>query len=73
MQTSIGPIFTARSTAVDQFQNVATSAGSLSFSSITNVTFVANVVPEPSSLALCGVAALVGLGYAGSRRKRASG
>ena len=35
-----------------------------------NATLI-NSVPEPSSLALCGIAGLVGLGFARSRRKRA--
>jgi hypothetical protein len=72
MQTSLGPIFVASPTAVNQFQGVATSLGSISFSGITNVTFQATVVPEPSSFALCGLAGLSGLGYAWRRRKRAA-
>jgi hypothetical protein len=51
-------------TAVEQFANVATTAGLLTFSSIDYVTFRA--VPEPSSvLTLAGLSAVVSL-----RRRR---
>ena len=42
----------------------------LSFGSILSGTapIVPNAVPEPSSLAICGIAGLIGLGYARRRR-----
>lgn len=73
LQTSIGPIFVASPTAVQQFRDVATSSGSLSFTGISNVTFRANVVPEPASLAMLGMGMLGLVGLAARRAGRGGG
>ncbi len=71
LTTSFGPVFVAVPFAVYQFQNVATTAGLLSFSSIRDVTFQAvrlgktmipgrplMPVPEPGTLTLVALGAL---------------
>lgn len=54
---------------LSQFNNAATNGGPLSFSSMSTVTFVANVspAPEPGSILLTG-AALLGLAVLAARR-----
>jgi PEP-CTERM motif len=39
---------------------------------IDNVSFTPSAVPEPSSLAMCGLAGAIGAAYAWRRRKRAT-
>jgi len=69
LKSSLGAVFAATPSFAN-FPGVATSSGSLSLSSIADVTFVAFVsVPEPSSPALCGIAGTLGLGHARARRK----
>lgn len=70
LQSSIGPISGTSFVHTDG-TTFATSLGKLAFTSESGTsTFTAvvpNSVPEPSSLALCGMAALVGLCFARAR------
>lgn len=50
LKSSIGPIFDPDPSAINQFNNVDLTIGSLSFESARDVTFTATVVPEPSTL-----------------------
>jgi MYXO-CTERM domain-containing protein len=59
----LGPILETNPLHVGQFSGVDTSGGVLNFSGITRVTFTA-LVPEPTALALAGLAAV------GLRRRR---
>ncbi len=65
LQSSFAPVFDPTPFAVNQFANLSTSLGSLSFSSAQDVTFEASTelapVPEPSTLLLFGTMA-AGLG-----------
>jgi hypothetical protein len=47
-----------------------TSLGAFELTGTSIGTFQATAAPQPSSLALCGIAGLSGLGYAWRRRKR---
>ena len=68
--SQFGPVFVATPNLVNQFNGVPTDLGDLSFSSMSNVTFTATPVPEPSSLVLM----LIGLTVlAGRRLSPASG
>jgi hypothetical protein len=53
----------------------ATLVGSIGFASVSGIRFLntsPTAVPEPSSLALCGIAGALGLAVARARRKRAA-
>lgn len=52
-----------------QFVNIGTSGGALTFNGVSNVTFEARAVPEPST---CALMALGVAGLAGIARRRAS-
>lgn len=67
LDTNIGPIVVDDPLSVNQFNNVSTSGGTLSFSAIDTVSFSATVIPEPSSLVLLGIG-LLGLGLQRARR-----
>ncbi len=62
------------STAFSSFSltEVAPTGGLVTEFAIDNLAMNSATVPEPSSLALSGVAGLVGLGYARARRQRAT-
>ncbi len=67
LRSSIGPV--ASTTVYFGPMNFATNLGNFTLSSTTDpATFQANVVPEPSSLTLGTIAALVGLGVRARRR-----
>ena len=72
LQTSIGPVPIAPLEALDQFNNISTTLGNVTFTMATNVFFTATTVftPEPGTtlLAAAGVL-LLGLGI----RARARG
>ncbi len=73
LATTIGPIpGTPRFNA--GFPSSLTSGGVLILNAATAVSFQASAtaVPEPPSLGLCGIAGVVGLGYARLRRKSAA-
>ena len=67
LATALGPV--AGSLVNHTAPSVATSNGAFVIDSISGGVTFQSVVPEPSSLALCGVAGLAGLGYAGWRRR----
>jgi hypothetical protein len=69
LTTPIGPLPGVAEFTMVPFQ---TSLGVLEITSSTTGTFTAAIVPEPSSLALCGIAGVVGLAVARARRKRAT-
>jgi hypothetical protein len=72
LATAIGPI--SGSSFINSGSSFATTAGGFVLTSTTgNVSFTATPagVPEPSSLAMCGVAGMIGLVVARMRRKRA--
>jgi len=55
LASNVGPILENDPAHVNQFNNVATSGGSLTFNSIDHVTFRARTqVPEPTTLLLLG-------------------
>lgn len=60
MQTSFAPVTFASvaSDPIERFYNIPTSLGPLALFSARDVTFSAMVVPEPSSVALIGLAAV---------------
>jgi hypothetical protein len=70
LRTSIGP---ASGTSSGDFASYNTSLGALTIESIgTTSTFTATVIPEPASLTLFGIGAVVGLlGHGWRQRKRA--
>ena len=78
LTTAIGPISGPVNFYDQGGQNpVSTTLGSFRISSVSSdATFTATVqpsaVPEPSTLALLGMASLVGLGYSGTRGRRSS-
>ncbi len=70
LRSSIGPV--TGTANVNAAMSFLTTLGTLRFTSTAaTATFQANVVPEPSSLALCGVSGLLGLGYLKARRRMA--
>ena len=72
LKTSIGPL--SGTPVFNSGFVYSTSQGNLTFNSITSASFQATLgtVPEPSSIALCGIAGFAGLGIAGVRRLRAA-
>ena len=70
LSASIGPIFGTVSN-VDQFNNVSTSAGILSFTDVSlqgSFQAIAHSLPEPGTLALLGIG-LFGMGLSRRRKK----
>jgi hypothetical protein len=75
LSTSIGPI--VGTGAANLYSPISTTTGSFDFTSVTGsstftATLTSSAVPEPSSLAMCGLAGLIGSAYAWRRRKRAA-
>ena len=60
LSAPFGPVFDPFATVADQFTDIPTTGGDLSFASIVDVTF--NAIPSPGTmLMLCG-AGMIGLG-----------
>lgn len=64
LMSNFGPV-TSLNYNLNQFVNVTTSLGTLSYSTMSDATFVStiNAVPEPSSFMLAGIGVLGLLGY----------
>lgn len=58
LRASLGPL-PLTSLFFEQFSNVPTSLGNVTFSSVSSAAFTASSVPEPAALLLCGFGLLV--------------
>ena len=68
LQSAFGPVMGTSVFALDQFVNVSTSLGALTFSDSTSVNFSAAVVPEPETWAM--LLAGMGVSALAIRRRR---
>jgi hypothetical protein len=71
LKSSIGPL--SGTAVINPGDSFATTSGALVIDSVDGASFQATVgaVPEPSSLALCGLGAVTLAGYARRRSARA--